>query len=69
MQYPRITNGTITMQSKKDETIAKIYYDPAGYGSNQATLKDAKEIDKSITIEDIKEWKLHHLERKTQLKG
>ena len=57
------------MQSKKDETIAKIYYDPAGYGSNIATLKEAKEIDKTITLEDIKEWKAKNLERKTQLKG
>ena len=57
------------MQSKKDETIAKVYYDPAGYGSNQATLKEAKQIDKTITIDDIKHWKAKNTERKTQLKG
>ena len=46
------------MQSKKDETISKVFFDPAGYGSNQATLKEAKQIDKSITIDDIKNWRI-----------
>jgi hypothetical protein len=34
----------------------KLYYDPAGFGSIQATLKDAKAKDKTITINDVKAW-------------
>jgi len=38
----------------KIKIIEKIYYDPAGYGSINETLKDAKKYDKSITYDDIK---------------
>ena len=41
----------------KIKIIEKIYYDPAGYGSVNETLKDAKKYDKSITYEDVKKWK------------
>ena len=47
----------------------KIYLDPAGFGSNAATLKEAKKYDKSITLQDIKDWKYKNTERKTNLKG
>ena len=42
-----------TIQSKS----WKIYYDPAGYGSINETLKDAEKYDKSITYDDVKKWK------------
>ena len=32
--------------SSNQELIANIYYDRAGYGSKNATLKDAREKDK-----------------------
>jgi hypothetical protein len=41
----------------KIKIIEKIYYDPAGYGSINETLKDAKKYDKSITYDDVKKWK------------
>ena len=53
----------------KDEIIAKIYLDPAGFGSNAITLQDARKFDKSITLQDVKNWKAKNLERKTNLKG
>jgi len=53
----------------KNEIIAKIYLDPAGFGSNAATLEEAKKYDKSITLQDIKDWKYKNTERKTNLKG
>ena len=43
--------------SDKDKIIEKVYYDPAGYGSINATLKDAKTYDKTITYADVKNWK------------
>lgn len=42
--------------SSKQELIANIYYDRAGYGSKNATLKDAREKDKSITKADVEEF-------------
>ena len=53
----------------KDSIISKIYYDPAGYGSMQTTLRDARKHDKTITVEDVKKWLEEHVARKTQLKG
>ena len=53
----------------KDKTIAQVYNDPLGFGSNRNTLKDAHKIDSTITLEDIIKWKESHVERTTQLKG
>ena len=38
----------------KNEIIRKVYYDPAGFGSAQATLKDAKAKNNTININDVK---------------
>jgi len=53
----------------KDDIISKVYFDPAGYGSINATLKDAKKYDSSITNEEVKKWKDKHTERKINLRG
>ena len=53
----------------KNEIIKKVYYDPAGFGSIQATLKDARNKDKTININDVKAWFKRNVERKTNLKG
>ena len=39
--------------STKQDILSSIYYDRAGYGSKNTTLKDATEKDKSITNEDV----------------
>ena len=39
--------------STKQEIMSHIYYDRAGYGSKNTTLKDATEKDKIITKEDV----------------
>ena len=44
------------MTDNKNDTIAKVCFDPAGYGSINTTLKDAKKIDKTITLEDVKNF-------------
>ena len=56
-------------KTEKDKIIEKIYYDPAGYGSKQITLVDARKIDKTITSDDVNNWFQKNVERKTQLKG
>ena len=53
----------------KNKIISQVYHDPLGYGSIHNTLKDARKVDKSITLEDVKQWKESNVERKTQLKG
>ena len=34
--------------------ISKIYYDKSGFGSIKTTFEDAKKVNKSITLEDVK---------------
>ena len=41
----------------KNDTISKVYHDPAGFGSDAATLEDAKKYDPSITLQDITDGK------------
>ena len=55
--------------TEKDNIIAKIYFDPAGYGSVNQTLKEAKAYDNTITYDYVKDWIARHTERKTNLKG
>jgi hypothetical protein len=52
----------------KEEIINKIYRDPAGFGSIKNTLEEVRKIDKSITYNDVKEWKENNFVRKTNLK-
>ena len=42
----------------KNKIIEKVYYDPGGFGSITATLKDAKKYDKSITYDDVKKMEV-----------
>ena len=37
----------------KQEIIGNIYFDKAGFGSKNTTLKDAREKDKSSTMKDV----------------
>ena len=53
----------------KNEIISKIYNDPSGFGSINKTLGEAKQVDKSITIDDVKDWFRRNVEKKNQLKG
>jgi len=53
----------------KNEIISKIYNDPSGFGSVKKTLDEAKQLDKSITIDDVKDWFHKNVEKKNQLKG
>ena len=53
----------------KDKIISQVYNDPPGFGSINNTLKDARKIDPTITLQDVKKWKHNSIERKTQLRG
>lgn len=36
-----------------EQTIARIYYDPAGYGSKKETFDQVKKINKNVKYSDI----------------
>ena len=38
-----------------DQMINKVYYDPAGYGSITSTCKEAFKLDKTITLNTLKQ--------------
>ena len=52
----------------KDKIISQVYNDPLGFGSNHSALKDARKLDPTITLEDIKTWKENNVERKNTIK-
>ena len=53
----------------KLEIISKTYFDPAGFGSQAATLEDAQKKYKTITLDDVKIFFNKQVESKKQLKG
>ena len=57
------------MSDTKAEIISKIYNDLSGFGSIKQTFDEARKIDKTITLNDVKEWKEKNIVRKTNLKG
>ena len=42
--------------SEKQKIINDVYFDKAGFGSEQRTLSEAREKDKTITMSDINEF-------------
>ncbi len=53
----------------KNNIISKIYYDKSGYGSIKTTFEDARKVDKSITLNDVKIFFNDNVEKKDNLKG
>ena len=53
----------------KDDIIAAICYDAAGYGSIKQTYLEARAKDSSIKYDDVKKWLHKEVEQKKQLKG
>ena len=46
-----------------------MYFDKCGFGSRAVTLKNAREKDKSIEMEDVAVFFNKHAEQKKQLRG
>ena len=57
------------MSDNKNDIISKIYFDRSGFGSINRTYQESKQKDKSITLNDVKEWFKKHVEQKKQLRG
>ena len=46
-----------------------MYFDKSGHGSIKTTLDDARKVDKSININDVKQFFTNNVEKKDNLKG
>ena len=57
------------MDIDKDKIIHDVYYSPSGYGSMRQTLDDARKKDKSITMEDVKQWFNQHVVPSREQRG
>ena len=57
------------MTDTKAENISRIYNDLSGFGSIKQAFDEARKKDKTITLNDVKEWKEKNIVRKTNLKG
>ena len=55
--------------SSKHHVISKIYFDPAGFGSNKQTFEEARKKDKSITLDDVREFFKTKVEKKDKAYG
>ena len=53
----------------KQEIIGNIYFDKAGFGSKNTTLKDAREKNKSITMKDVEYFFKKSVEIKMNPRG
>ena len=53
----------------KSKIMSDVYYDLGGFNSAKEQLNDARLNDKSITMDDIKEWRKENIEETKQLKG
>ena len=53
----------------KQDIIKKIYFDPVGFDSIKRTFEDARKKDKTITLDDVKQFFKTNVEQKKQLKG
>ena len=47
----------------KNKISEHAYHDPLGYGSIQNTLRDARKLDSSTTLDDVKKWKEANVEQ------
>ena len=52
-----------------NKILNKVYHDPAGYGSITSTFKEAYKLDKTITLNTVKQWFKSNLETTKQVKG
>ena len=55
--------------SDKQKIINDIYFDRSGYGSKATTLKDARQKDKSITMDDVNDFCRKNVEIKRKPRG
>ena len=55
--------------SNKQKIINDIYFDRSGFGSKKKTLEDARQKDKSITMDDVNDFFRKNVEEKRKPRG
>ena len=55
--------------SKKQQIISDIYFDPAGFSSKQITLQDSRKKDPTIIMSDVEEFFKKNVEIKRKQQG
>ena len=53
----------------KNDISKKIYQDKSGFGSIKTTFDDARKVDKTITLDDVKNFFKGNVDVKKKLKG
>jgi hypothetical protein len=56
-------------ERSKDDVIKSVYYGVGGYGRAQSTYEKAKKKDKTITLQDVKNWFFKNVEKIEKPKG
>ena len=51
------------------DTISRVYNDLRGFGLLKQPLADARDVDPSIRLDDVRRWMEENTKRKQQLKG
>ena len=59
----------MSLSENKSKIISDIYFDEAGYQSVQNTFKEAKLKDKTIKLDDVKQWFKQNVEVKAKPRG
>ena len=62
-------NSLNNIDMSKQEIIGNIYFDKAGIGSKNATLKDAREKDDKFTMKDVEYFFKQNVEIKKNPRG
>ena len=52
----------------KQDTVSRVYNDLSGFCSLKQTLADAREVDLSIRLDDVRQWMEEITKRKQKLK-
>lgn len=52
----------IIMESK-EQLLSKLYYDPSGFQSQQKLYEQARKLDRSITMKEVRDWHQRNIER------
>ena len=59
----------IPVYRTKDDVTSRVYNDLSGFGALKQTLQDARKVDASIKLDDVRQWMEENAKRKQQLKG
>ena len=66
--YIHCSNYLTPVYMIKQDTVSRVYNDLSGFCSLKQTLADAREVDLSIRLDDVRQWMEEITKRKQKLK-